>query len=131
MPTALELVEAAEAQREEFRSSAKAWASVRSKRLEFREMSLWEKFLQVMYILSGVGFIIYAALDFTHYLSPMKIRAINGAITVVPNWGTGAVAVLIGFVCFLLASLLRIRFYDKWEERFKELLGEVEDEFGE
>lgn len=100
------------------------------KRVKFLQMTMLEKIGYAFFLLNGVGLIIYATRDFLGMIPEMRIPVANGERFLISHWASASFTLLIAIVCFLLAHLVRVRFTDKWEERFKTLLREVEDDLG-
>lgn len=109
---------------------AAAMEGVQMKRVKFLQMTIWEKIGYTFFLFNGVGLIIYAICDFLGMIPEMRIPAANGERLVISHWASASFTLLIAVVCFLFMHIVRVRFTDKWEERFKTLLREVEDDLG-
>jgi|SRR3989344_1217213 len=107
----------------------KAYQTLQTKQLKFAEMSRWEKTGYVFFIFAAVSFWVYAAFDTFGWFPLMKVRTIDGTWQTFPRWSTVLAEILVGFVCLLMAYVLfTFKITDRWEERFKELLKEVEND---
>ncbi len=100
------------------------------KQVKFLQMTVLEKLDYTFFLLNGIGLIIYAVRDFLGMIPEIVIPMANSDRFVVSHWASALFTFLIAVVCFLLAHTVRMRFTDKWEERFKILLKEVEDDLG-
>jgi hypothetical protein len=109
---------------------AVAMQGMQIKRVKFLQMTVLEKLAYAFFLLNGIGLIVYAVRDFLGMIPEMVIPAANNERFVVSHWASASFTVLIAFICMLLAHITRTRFTDKWEERFKTLLREVEDDLG-
>lgn len=128
--TTEDLIKAAHKRLAEEGESAKAWKSVIIKRESFREMSVWVKLVCGLCILSGIGLWLYAGADILGWVHPLKFKALNGTIVPAPMWETSVGEFAGGCVSFLLVNIIRTKVIDKWEERFRHYLKQVDDEFG-
>jgi hypothetical protein len=128
VPTIPDLLNAVEKEMGEFKATAEAWSNIKTKHLKFGEMSVREKLFEISMIIMGIGFMVYGILDYCNLFPVMKIREFDGSFVPISHWASGSFAILVGFIPFIMAQIFRFKIFDKWEERFKELLKEVDDE---
>lgn len=127
-PTARELLDAARAELDDLKTTTEKWASLEAKHMTFKELSWGERFIEIAWIAIGLIFVIYGTLDFLHFIPTLEIRGVDGVFRPVTNWKTAALSILLGFSCFLIAAARRIKLVDRWNERFKHFLQEVDEE---
>ncbi len=103
-------------------------AALQIKHLSFEEMGFASKIGYVVTAVSALSFFVYAGLDAFGFFPEAKIRAIDGSIQTISRFWMVAMEFLLGVICLLMLRLLfRTQFTDKWEEKFKSFLNEVDD----
>lgn len=98
------------------------------KKVGFLKLTTWDKINYTVFFVGGIGLTIYAVCEFTGFLFEVKLRRMDGQYFVVPPWMLGMFALGGAYIAFFMAHMVRTKFVDRREERFKVLLQEVEDD---
>lgn len=98
------------------------------KKVGFLKMTTWNKINYTVFLVGGIGLIVCAVCEFTGFLSEVKLRRMDGQYFVIPSWVLGLFALGGAYIAFFMAHMVRTKFVERWEERFKVLLQEVEDD---
>lgn len=127
-PTPIDILDAADAEKAGLEATDAALATVREKKNRFLRASSKEKILQVGLALLSVFLFVYGMLDCLNVLSPGRIPTMDGRYISVSHWASGLTTIIISVVPFVLMMVSHRAFADRWEERFKELLRQVQDD---
>ncbi len=124
-----DLLEAAKRQAEEDREMVRNWSGVQIHKISFKQMSWGAKITYAFVTVSGASFVIYGILDAFGFFPPLRVPAADNTLVSVPRWITSVLEIFVGICCLVIfRPLFHSKFVDKWEERFKELLKEIDDE---
>ena len=111
--TTADLVTAAQSSLEQDAEAAKEWATLRSERVTFRQMSRWSKIGYVSFVGMGVLFVAAGVADIFGLIPlPLTIPRRGGGATVVPHYVSGIFMIGVGVIAFLTTTTFKFRFVD-------------------
>ncbi|MBI3956371.1 MAG: hypothetical protein HY340_00065 [Candidatus Kerfeldbacteria bacterium] len=127
-PTVEDLLEAAKKQIKREKKMLRAYEDLQERRLTFKEMKAGSKALFLFFSVTGAGFVLYGLAELFHLIPgdpSLPVAGEPGTRVPIPRWSIVLVAMLMGFICYVLTKTMTFQVVSKWDESLKKFLKDI------